>query len=45
MKVDDDAIQPHGSVQETIYSCYPGVAISGLAQELIKHLSKATECL
>ena len=46
-KVGDDVIQPCGSAQETVYPfshSHKRVAITGLAQELIKHLNEATEC-
>ena len=47
-KVSDDIIQLHSSARETIYSyscSLKGVTDTGLAQELIKHSSEATECL
>ena len=47
-KAGDDVIQPRSSAWENIYSCswsLEGVAIEGLAQELIKHSSEATESL
>ena len=44
-KVGNDIIS---STRETVYPCshsLKGVAITGLAQELIKHSIEATECL
>ena len=47
-KVGDDVIKLCDSVRVTVYPCtcsLKGVAITELAQELIKHSSEATECL
>ena len=47
-KVGNDVIYPCSIARETIYPrsrSLKGVAVAGLMQELIKHLSEDTECL
>ena len=48
LKVGNDVIKLHSSVRETVYLCscsLKSMAVTGLAQEPIKHLSEAAECL
>ena len=48
LKVGNDVIQLRGSMQGTVYPCsrsLKGMADTGLAQELIKLSSEATERL